>query len=284
MKRILTFACTASILICACSCSKKNKDKITILTPNDAPYISTLNLGSRYDIEKGATSANLPASFAEGTKDLIIAPINLGSKLYKASKSSYKLLGVVTWGNLYIASQKPFESLSDIDSIEGFGKNSVNEYILSYTVDKPIEYKYTTTNEAGEAILSSNKYVAVAEPTLSKLKAKTTIYSISVSDLYKNKTGKDSYPQAAVFVRGDISSERMDDIKSDFVKSTSSIDMMANKAMKMSLFDEKDIALSAITNSNISFKYARDVKEDIDQFVSINPSFFGGALNDEFYA
>lgn len=70
----------------------------------------------------------ITAEFSNATADFIVAPLNAGAKLYKAGKSNYRLAAVVSWGNLFIASQRENFKLEDINDAEImlFGENTIN--------------------------------------------------------------------------------------------------------------------------------------------------------------
>ena len=85
-----------------------------VSAPSGAPALAlaamAVNEPEAYTFVAADTIA---AEFAGNNADFIIAPLNAGAKLYKAGKSTYKLGAVVTWGNLYFASQKADFALED---------------------------------------------------------------------------------------------------------------------------------------------------------------------------
>ena len=88
----------------------------SFIAPSGTPSLalSTLfdnNPQVKYEIVAGANP--LVAALTSGSHDFIVAPVNVGAKLY-ANNQKYKLVKTIVWGNFYIA------SLSEIDSIEDF--------------------------------------------------------------------------------------------------------------------------------------------------------------------
>ena len=156
--------------------SKKStvKQDLTIITPSGAPALSLLgainnqDINLNYEVVDG--SDVLTAEFTNAEKDMIIAPVNLGVKLIEKG-ADYKLLGVVTWGNLYIVSSQNLYT-----SIAAFGEAAVPGKVLNYVKDLigpnvTIEY-YSSVQEAASMLLSGNTNAALlAEPVLTKTAA-----------------------------------------------------------------------------------------------------------------
>ena len=64
---------------------------------------------------KVVSSSDIGSYMQQAKADFIIIPVNAASKLYKAhSIESYKMLAVVTHGNLYVLSSDNTQSLSDL--------------------------------------------------------------------------------------------------------------------------------------------------------------------------
>lgn len=286
MKKISYLFMIFLSLILFVSCGKKSSPKYSVLSPSGAPALAASSFGNKYALSTGAQPTDLQVSFACGDYDIIAAPINLGIKLYNASKSSYKLLGVATWGNIYVASQSPIESINDFDTIEAFGNGSINQLICDYVFDnKTINYSYNTTVETSTQLLLDNKVYLVAEPQLSlAINSSTTeIYYLSVQELYEEKTGLDSYPQAGIFVKSSLEEEDINEIRNDITSYLSDKNRIISRAIKNKLLD-KSIAEEAFNRSNIKFVKSSDAKNDIEHIISINSQFFGGKNPvDEFY-
>ena len=268
------------------SCGKNSKPKYNVLSPSGAPAIASAAFGSKYDVTTGAQPTDLQVAFASGDYDIITAPINLGVKLYNASKSSYKLLGVATWGNIYVASQRNISSVDDFDTIEAFGNGTINQLICDYVFEtKTINYSYNTTIETSTQLLLDDKVYLVAEPQLSSAikESSTEIHFLSVQDLYYEKTTLNSYPQAGIFVKSSLTDSEIEEIRDDITSYLADTKRVVSRAVAKKLLD-KDIAADAISRSNIRFKKSTDAKEDIEYVININPQLFGGKNPaDEFY-
>lgn len=91
-----------------------NKDAYSFIVPDGAPALSISkmmndedNLGTGKSVFYSVvTSDQIQNKLAKGEADMVLAPINLASKLYKAhdEKDHYVMVAVVTHGNFYIIS------------------------------------------------------------------------------------------------------------------------------------------------------------------------------------
>lgn len=195
------------------------------LSPKGAPSVSLIPvLKDAVDsVELVDGTDVLSAALIQGSKDVIIAPINLGSKLIQAGDANYKLLAVVTWGNLYIVKDEavPFTDAMDLAM---FGVKAVPELVLNKVADT-FSFSYTkvpfnaVADVKGQLVAKAYAMGLLAEPiasaTIAAAKAQGITLSV-VADLqaaWKTKTGFDNYPQAAIFVKADLSDDQIKQIK-----------------------------------------------------------------------
>ena len=243
MKKKLFMALSiAAVGIVLASCSKKNDNngdeinddyKLKLVCPNGAPIIGVAEAASYYrnnvDAENiGVAPTTLNGFFSAGEADIIIAPVNLGTKLYNEETSQYQMAGILTWGNTYFASGNTTFTINDINgsNITMFGQNSITEKTANYVL---AQNSITPTNKEflGSAKLTAeylrnnpNSIVMTAEPELAAVKAvNSNIKAYSINDLYKEKTGFDM-PQAAVFVDPDTI-ENLKELLDAFLKKVS---------------------------------------------------------------
>lgn len=303
-KKILGLFLIVGASLCITSCNDKDVnleiDKISIVSPSGSPAISMANLYSSpnlYDINNTATPADLQTYFVEGNYDVIFAPVNMGAIQYYNGNTSYKLDAVITWGNLYIASQQDFSSLTDLEgkTIKAFGNNTINRTIVDYALSGfSIDYSSLDTNATKELLLGSNDVVVIAEPALSAAstvlsKQNISVSSLSIQDLYMSKSGSSSYPQAGVFVRYDkVETKEIElfraamQVSSDYLKSN--LDAAADIIVEKGILPAKPVALKAIPNCNINYVDSLDARSAIEAVCNLDKSKFGGALpQDEFY-
>ena len=76
-------------LILLTSCVNNKQEEVTVIAPSGTPslalshYFSTHDFLTKYEIVAG--SDPLVSSFNNKTHDIIVAPVNLGAKLYKVN-------------------------------------------------------------------------------------------------------------------------------------------------------------------------------------------------------
>ena len=121
-----------------------------VAAPGGAPALALAVLAADSPENYSFVAAEtIAAEFANETADFIIAPVNAGAKLYKAGKSDYKLAAVVSWGNLYFASQREGFTAEDVEGAELvlFGENTINASVALFILEQkgiiPSEINFT---------------------------------------------------------------------------------------------------------------------------------------------
>ncbi|MCF0110036.1 MAG: hypothetical protein HUJ57_08265 [Erysipelotrichaceae bacterium] len=217
MKKLLTLFLSV-VLLAGCTSAPAEQtpaetaapeaQPITVLCPTGAPAVALLPAYSneKITIENVDGADLLQAAFVnpEHQYDVIIAPSNLGAKLAAAGKSDYKMLAVVTWGNLYMVKN---DDVAEPKTIALFGEGAVPGLVYEAVIgsDENCTY-YNAVTDAQAALLSGNADMAMlAEPaataTIAKGKEQGKNFSIC-ADLQET-WGEGGYPQAALFVLAD---------------------------------------------------------------------------------
>ncbi len=293
-KKVLGFfgITLATLTLAACGNNNKNNNsgdtdnyKISIACPSGAPLMAISGAVEAENIGHELTliedTSTIPSIFqaAQNKEDIIVAPVNVGTKLYNAGNSAYKLAAVVTWGNTYFASQKAGFTLNDINGndITLFGETSINAGIAKYVLAKksivPSNYLYPNPDEVKGAnqllIQNATAMVMTADPMLTVAKSKKTITSYSISDLYKEITNHD-YPQAAIFVNPDTYEEhkgKFDEffgaVKETCEKAATNPSEVAEKSIELGIEQTKEILTAAIPGCNLKYVKASDAKLDL---------------------
>ena len=190
--------------------------ELKVIAPMGAPALSLLPLmkeSSNVTTVNGPENLQAALVAPEHEYDVIVAPTNLGVKLANAGKSEYRMLAVVTWGNLYIVAED-----DDVLNREGklalFGEQAVGGLVFNSLYDSvvPEVTWYASVSDAQAALLSGEADSALlAEPaataTIAKLKEQGKEYKIAV-DLQKE--WGDGYPQAALYVLASAYEENSD--------------------------------------------------------------------------
>lgn len=294
MKKITVFF-FALMFLFACAFAEDMTWKV--VAPNGAPALSVAVMAAENpDRYTFITPDTIGAAFASSEADFIIAPVNAGAKLFKAGKSEYKLGAVVTWGNLYFASQRPDFSPEDISGskLVLFGADTINASVALYALsEKGIEPQSTDALSGAaetKAVLESDPeaIVLTAEPMLTAAKSNLEqISAYSVNDLLKEAAGMDGYAQAGLFIRSETITANPEKVKSfleDLKQSAdlceSNADMVAEALSAL----EMKFPKPAIGKCAIRFVSAADARDMVEKTALIDISQFGGELPaDDFY-
>ena len=225
MKRILSILVVG--LLVACSAKPLEWESLSILSPKGAPAISLVPLiqENKDSIEFVDGTDVLSAELIKGEKDMIIAPVNLGAALSKKDSNPYRLYGIVTWGNLYLVSN------SDISFVENeplalFGEQAVPGLVFN-SIKNSLDQVFVSTafnsvtDVQGQLLSKTFNVGLMAEPlvtaTIAKAKTLETPLNLSVykdiQALWQEKTGFENYPQAAIYIKADISADKLKQVE-----------------------------------------------------------------------
>lgn len=283
----------ASLLLVACTAQPLEWNSLSILSPKGAPAIALIPLmeNGTDTIELVDGADLLSAELVKGEKDVIIAPVNLGAMLASKGSSTYKLYGIVTWGNLYIVGIEGGVWLTDVRPIALFGDKAVPGVVfnkieskLGYAVQK--DFFNSVTDVQGQLLGGQYILGMLAEPavTATIAKAKQNNLSLSVVNdvqaLWKEATGFDNYPQAAIFVRSDLTKDQMAQVDARFA---SMLEFNTSADTDPSVVVEKittitpevlgvasgEIVKAAWLGLNISVTKASDQKDAIEAFLEL---------------
>lgn len=213
MKKLLILL-IALILCVSCQASKKEENKkVKVLSPMGLPSLVLIDLiKNEHEVEivNGPEVLQAALSNLESEYDAVIAPINLGLSLINQGKTNFELSHIVTWGNLSLVSQN-----ENPEKVAAFGEQSVIGKVIKFVLaDSPLLEKlvwFPSVNEAQVALLSKEVDAAIlAEPAATAVIAKGKESNlefkkaVSISSLYKEKTGNENFPQAALFIKKDF--------------------------------------------------------------------------------
>lgn len=224
MKKII-FLILISLLV-GCSAQPVEWENLSILSPKGAPALSLVPLiqENKDSIEFVDGADILSAELIKGDKDMIIAPVNLGAALSKKDSNPYRLYGIVTWGNLYLVSNDTV--LSENEPIALFGEQAVPGLVFNAIKDK-LELNFLSTafnavtDVQGQLLSKSFNIGLLAEPlvtaTIAKAKTLESPINLSVHKdlqvLWQEKTGFENYPQAAIYIKADISEDKLKQVE-----------------------------------------------------------------------
>lgn len=292
MKRVLIVV--LSLILVACQAKPLEWESLTILSPKGAPAIALVpliqeNLDS---IEFVDGTDILSAELIKGEKDVIIAPVNLGAALSKKESNPYRLYGIVTWGNLYLVSNTDVTLLSD-EAIAIFGEQAVPGLVFNAVKDQlsisPITTAFNSVTEVqGQIISKSFNLGLMAEPlvTATIAKGKTLEVPLNLNvyadlqALWQTKTGFENYPQAAIYIKSDISAEKLKQVEARFdlmmaynmeINNDSSLlerDIDETLSSTLGVPSSK-VLVKAWDRMNVNIVRAEDNKEAIEAFLEL---------------
>ncbi len=213
---VLTLLFSFTLLV-GCKKDEQGDDNETdnhvysFLAPSGTPSLALATLFDNnsqveYEIVSGANP--LVAAFTSGTHDFIVAPVNVGAKLY-ANNQNYKLVKTIVWGNFYIASLSEIKSIEDLadKKITAFSQNSSPDIMLQAVLDAyglkdkvVVEYVDAVTTANSMMMAGQAEIIVSAEPSISVLKNKKDIYTIDLQVEWNKISDGSSFPQAGLFV------------------------------------------------------------------------------------
>ena len=299
MKKFLSLILIALLALTCTACAEEYV--ITASAPSGAPALALATIAVENPENFTFVAAEtISAEFANQNSDFIIAPLNAGAKLYKAGKSTYKLAGVVSWGNLYIASQKADFTLESLNgaTVVLFGENTINASVVKYALEQngiapaSIEYLGSAANTQSLLLSDAESIVVTAEPALTAAKMKNAaITAYAVNDLFKAATGYEGYTQAALFVKAETIEKHPEAVNAFIAaveescgKATTDVEAVANAAVTLEILPNVKVAMNAIPGCAVRFMGAAEAREQIEFTANIDLTQFGGALPaDDFY-
>ena len=292
--KILMILMLAIMLVTGAACAE---DAFKVVSPEGAPALAVCGLGDRVEPIAPDTIAS---AFSKEEADFIIAPVNAGATLFLKGKSTYRLAAVVTWGNLVFASQLPDFTPEDMNGkpVTLFGENTVNAVIALWILQEkgivPSKVEYLGAAKATQELLmkDAEAIVMTAEPAASGAQMKNEAVTVwNLTDLYRDITGKDGFPQAGLFVRAKTLEEKPEEVKSWIAliresagRVETDLEAVAKDAVEMGIMQNEKLAVKAIPNCHIRYVPAAEAREEIDAAAQLDLSYFGGELPaDDFY-
>lgn len=281
-------ALVLTVSMSACSSIQDVQDStepVKILCPTGAPALAMLGAEGleNVTIEYVEGSDVLTAELAkeDGEYDIIVAPTNLGAKIYPQSQT-YQMEAVLTWGNLYLVGTQGTD-LSTA-SIGAFGENAVPGLVFNAVEPEGLNVTwYPAVAEANQALLTGQVDVALlAQPAAAaaiakgKESGKEFVVLQDLQALWQQKTNGDAdgYPQASLFVKQgnkekvdrvlDAVDEFIDDAQKDNL--TAKIEEVGYETLGL---PSTEIAVNTWDAQNIEFEEASDCVSEISSFLSV---------------
>lgn len=172
--------------------------------------------------------SNIAKEMQAGLSDLVIMPVNAGATLINKG-ADYKLVSVAVDGSLYLVGKSETATTLTIDEIRGkriacIGQQGVPGLVFRYIlkenniniVDSPekVPENSVYVQYAGDGLQAktavengSVDYAVVGEPAATTFKTMGFNAQMDLQAEYKKVSGKETYPQAGIFVKSSLASD-----------------------------------------------------------------------------
>ena len=291
MKRILSILFLVVLMFVFVGCEKKDEKTYKVILPSGTPLIAfgALLDDENFDVEIVNGSDPLQAAFIGGEYDIIVAPFNLGAKLYLANKSKYLLEAIITTNNTYLISKNEYQSLNEIKDkkVLAYGAGSMPFVGLkALSDDASLNLNITALNSgvadvAASFLAQKEDYdlYMMAEPNLTMLKDKTELFYFDVA-----KELDKTLVQACIFVNpeSNVSETVLNKIKNNIKYLNEKPAEYAKEVLNKNEFFTKlgeDSLKKAIPNCNIVYKKAIDNKDVVTSTYELLNKYVPNLLN-----
>lgn len=227
------------------ACNKDNKKgngndvTLTFAAPEGTPALAIARLITDNKSISGknvnykiVNPSNIAKEMQAGLSDLVIMPVNAGATLINKG-ADYKLVSVAVDGSLYLVGKSDTATTAattlTIDDIKGkkiacIGQQGVPGLVFRYIlrannigiVDSPenvtensVYIKYASDGTQARAAVENGSvnYAVVGEPAATTFKTKGFNAQMDLQAEYKKVSGKETYPQAGIFVKSSLASD-----------------------------------------------------------------------------
>lgn len=223
------------------ACNKGNKKgngndvTLTFSAPEGTPALAIARLITDNKSISGknvnykiVNPSNIAKEMQAGLSDLVIMPVNAGATLINKG-ADYKLVSVAVDGSLYLVGKSDTATALTINDIKGkkiacIGQQGVPGLVFRYIlkennisiVDSPenvpensVYIKYASDGSQAKTAVENKSvdYAVVGEPAATTFKTKGFNAQMDLQAEYKKVSGKDTYPQAGIFVKSSLASD-----------------------------------------------------------------------------
>ena len=173
--------------------------------------------------------SNIAKEMQAGLSDLVIMPVNAGATLINKG-ADYKLVSVAVDGSLYLVGKSETATTLTIDDIKGkkiacIGQQGVPGLVFRYILkannisivddvknlnDTSVYVQYAGDGLQAKTAVENKSvdYAVVGEPAATTFKIKFGFNAqMDLQAEYKKVSGKETYPQAGIFVTSSLSSD-----------------------------------------------------------------------------
>lgn len=295
MKRLLSLILVLICLCCFVGCKEKEAKVFKVIVPTGTPLLSIGGLldDSEFNIEVVNGSDPLQAAFIGNDYDMIIAPLNLGAKLYMANNSKYLLEAIITTNNTYLISQNEYDVLDmNKKTVLAYGVGSTPYIALTafndlYNLDMTITPLNSGVSDVATSFVARpteyDMYL-LAEPNITILKEKNnlTFNTYNVAQYLDSEVS--ILIQACLFVnpKSNISKETLKKIEDNIASLNNNPTNYANSILNKNEYFTKigaDILAKSIPNCNITYVHASENLDKIQEYYQLLNKYVPKVLN-----
>lgn len=223
------------------ACNKDNKKgngndvTLTFAAPEGTPALAIARLITDNKSISGknvnykiVNPSNIAKEMQAGLSDLVIMPVNAGATLINKG-ADYKLVSVAVDGSLYLVGKSKTATTLTIDDIKGkkiacIGQQGVPGLVFRYILkannisivddvknlnDTSVYVQYAGDGLQAKTAVENGSvdYAVVGEPAATTFKTKGFNAQMDLQAEYKKVSGKETYPQAGIFVKSSLASD-----------------------------------------------------------------------------
>lgn len=224
------------------ACNKDNKKgngndvTLTFAAPEGTPALAIARLITDNKSISGknvnykiVNPSNIAKEMQAGLSDLVIMPVNAGATLINKG-ADYKLVSVAVDGSLYLVGKSETATTLTIDDIKGkkiacIGQQGVPGLVFRYILkannisivddvknlnDTSVYVQYAGDGLQAKTAVENKSvdYAVVGEPAATTFKIKFGFNAqMDLQAEYKKVSGKETYPQAGIFVKSRLASD-----------------------------------------------------------------------------
>lgn len=228
---VLITALVAVMGVALAACNNDDSATLRFAAPEGTPALAVTRLVADnkkmagYDMKYSiVASSNIAVEMSSARADLVIMPVNAGARLITQG-AGYKLVSVAVDGSLYLVGKADTARTLTMDDIKGkkiacIGKTGTPGLVFRYVMSSngitvteatsgnpsanEVYVNYVADGTVARTLLADGSvdFAVVGEPAATAFKGAIGARAeMNIQAEYAAVTGKDTYPQAGLFVR-----------------------------------------------------------------------------------